>query len=259
MDEVKFCVDNSDVVGLDCVSFVVPREDDVRFMVERRDCDIRFQVERRDRDIMFQVENDHGPVKDDWWWDGPMFQVEDVKPKPKPKPKVDTADIMRLIDGLRYNASKLRGYGFSREKLLSIMDDEVKYSRIHIDSRYDIHLTDCDDRILELEPLAKTVFFFFLIHTEGVRFKDMSDHTDEIRSIYSKVTGRESEADINESVKRLVNPMDNSINEKSSRIASVLKKTIDGPEASDYCIQGGRGERRFISIDRSLVSWDQPL
>ena len=74
--------------------------------------------------------------------------------------------------------------------------------------------------------------------------------------IYKKITSRDNIEDIEDSINALVDPMNNSINEKCSRIRAAFLEVIAPHLASSYHITGKKAEPKKILIDRNLVIID---
>ena len=115
-----------------------------------------------------------------------------------------------------------------------------------------------------LSPLVVTADYRFN-HEEGVEFKCLSDYREELIDLYRKVGNRVSDDIICETIDRLVNPLDNSINEKCARIKSAFAKCMDSYQLSYYAIskhsvrqvEGSNriwyDRRRTITLPRELV------
>ena len=121
------------------------------------------------------------------------------------------------------------------------------------------------EKEVELSPINKALYIFFLNHEEGVEFKCLSDYREELIALYRKVGNRVSDDIICESIERLVNPLDNSINEKCARIKSAFAKCMDSYQLNYYVIskhsvrqvEGSNriwyDRRRTITLPRELV------
>ena len=92
------------------------------------------------------------------------------------------------------------------------------------------------EKEVDLSPINKALYIFFLNHEEGIEFKRLSDYRDELMELYRRVGNRVSEDIICETIDRLVNPLDNSINEKCARIKSAFAKCMDSYQLSYYAI-----------------------
>jgi hypothetical protein len=112
---------------------------------------------------------------------------------------------------------------------------------------------------IELTPLQKTVFIFFLLKQDGIMFKDLPKYKNELFNIYSKISNRTSMQTIQKSVAELANPYSNSMSEKCSRIREAFMKCMDERLANHYCITGARNNPKRIQLDRSLVEFEDAI
>jgi hypothetical protein len=99
----------------------------------------------------------------------------------------------------------------------------------------------------------------FLRHEEGFLFKNLVDYRDELLSIYGHITRFEDSERIERSIDLLVDPTNNSINEKCSRIREAFVSQINDEIAKSYYITGGRLLLKHIELDRSLIVWECEL
>ena len=113
-----------------------------------------------------------------------------------------------------------------------------RLSRLLITKDFRFYLIDLDYREIELQPVHKAVYLLFLAHPEGIEFKRLSEHRDELIRYYMATTKLMDKEKIAEGVDRLVNPIDNAINEKCSRIKKVFLEMMDEYMASYYIISG---------------------
>ena len=124
-------------------------------------------------------------------------------------------------------------------------------------------LADYNNKEVELQPVHKAVYLLFLAHPEGIEFKRLADYREELTRYYTATAKMLDKEKIAESVDHLVNPLDNAINEKCSRIKKVFLDLMDEYRASYYIISshtqkhiGGRiwYERlKLITLPRELV------
>lgn len=162
-------------------------------------------------------------------------------------------------DEIKRLVKQLHKEGFEEFVLRCMVPVEEKLSRLVITSKYDVVLTDYGNKLIEISPLPKAVFLLFLKHPEGLYFKDLVDYKEELRNIYGKITNRVSSLVIGNSIERVVDPTENSINEKCSRINEAFLKQIDERLAKKYCITGYKSERKRITLPRNLVEWQCEL
>lgn len=66
-------------------------------------------------------------------------------------------------------------FGVTIDELEIILNYRIKLSRLLITRRNEIFMSDFDNREIKMDHLSKTVFFLYLRHPEGIRFKDLPD------------------------------------------------------------------------------------
>lgn len=110
-----------------------------------------------------------------------------------------------------------------------------KLSRLVITEDYRFVLVDYDKEV-ELQPVHKAVYLLFLAHPEGIEFKRLSEYREELTRYYMATAKLMDKEKIIEGVDHLVNPLDNAINEKCSRIKKVFLDMMDEYTASYYII-----------------------
>lgn len=126
-------------------------------------------------------------------------------------------------------------------------------SRLLIDEKNRIFLTDYENIEIELTPLPKTLFIFLLKHPEGVKLKELYQHKSELIQIYGQIGNRLDLNQITKSIQDLTDVRTNSINEKCSRIKEAFLSKFEESIARNYYITGARSENKHIILDRSLV------
>ena len=119
---------------------------------------------------------------------------------------------------------------------------------------------------VELQPVHKAVYLLFLAHPEGIEFKRLADYREELTRYYMATAKMLDKEKIIEGIDHLVNPLDNAINEKCSRIKKVFLDMMDEYTASYYYISGHTQKRfagssriwyerlKIITLPRDLVS-----
>ena len=132
----------------------------------------------------------------------------------------------------------LRSIGVSVLEELRIEAAKSRLSRLLITKDYRIILVDYDKKEVEMTPVHKAVYLLFLNHPEGIEFKKLSEYRDELLRYYMATARLMDKQTIIESVDMLVNPLNNSINEKCSRIKSIFLNMMDQYTANYYIISG---------------------
>ena len=132
----------------------------------------------------------------------------------------------------------LRAIGTPLLEELRIEAAKAKLSRLLITKDYRFLLVDLSNKEIELQPVHKAVYLLFLAHPEGIEFKRLGEYREELTRYYMQTAKMMDKAKIMEGVDHLVNPLDNAINEKCSRIKKVFLEMMDEYMASYYIISG---------------------
>lgn len=164
--------------------------------------------------------------------------MEDVR---KNSPEEVAEQVRVLAEQLQRAGRRdllLRAIGAPLLEELRIEAARAKLSRLVVTKDYRIILADYDNREVELTPVHKAVYLLFLAHPEGIEFKKLRDYRDELARYYMATARLMDKEAIMESVDMLVDPLNNSINEKCSRIKKVFMDMMDEYTASYYIISG---------------------
>jgi hypothetical protein len=129
----------------------------------------------------------------------------------------------------------LKAIGAPLLEELRIEAAKAKLSRLIITEDYRFILADYQKEI-ELQPVHKAVYLLFLAHPEGIEFKRLADYREELTKFYTATAKGLDSDKIMEGVDHLVNPLDNAINEKCSRIKKTILSMMDEYTASYYII-----------------------
>lgn len=180
-------------------------------------------------------------------------------------PEQTAQEIKQLVEQLQAegrNDLLLKAIGVPLLEELRIEAAKSKLSRLVITDDYRFVLVDYHKEV-ELQPVHKAVYLLFLAHPEGIEFKHLVDHRNELIGYY-KATAKGLDLDkIIEGVDHLVNPLDNAINEKCSRIKKVFMEMMDEYTASYYIISSHTKKHianriwyerlKIITLPRELV------
>ena len=143
----------------------------------------------------------------------------------------------------------LRAIGVPMLEELRIEAAKGQLSRLMITQDYRFVLTDYDNKEVELQPVHKAVYLLFLAHPEGIEFKRLADYREELTQYYMATAKLMDKEKIVEGVDHLVNPLDNAINEKCSRIKKVFLELMDEYRASYYIISS-HTQKHFAGSSR---------
>lgn len=155
--------------------------------------------------------------------------------------------VARLQQTGRYDLM-LRAISVPVLEQLFIEAAKTRLSRLIITRDFRFILADYDKEVT-LTPVHKSLYILFLNHEEGIEFKDLADHREELRQIYRGVSPATDPARIDETVDRLTNPTDNAINEKCSRIKAAFAVLMDKYSLNYYMISS-HTTRHFNSSSR---------
>ena len=184
-------------------------------------------------------------------------------------PEEIAREIRRLIGQLQTagrNDLLLHAVGVPLLEELRIEAAKGKLSRLVITKDYRFILEDYH-REVELQPVHKAVYLLFLAHPEGIEFKRLADYREELTRYYMATAKMMDKEKIIEGVDHLVNPLDNAINEKCSRIKKVFLDMMDEYTASYYIISSHTQKHvagssriwyerlKIITLPRELVTY----
>lgn len=173
-------------------------------------------------------------------------------------PEERAQELKRLVSQLQAegrNDLLLKAIGVPLLEKLRIEAAKGKLSRLVITKDYRFILADYNNKEVELQPVHKAVYMLFLAHPEGIEFKKLADYREELTRYYMATAKLMDKEKILEGVDHLVNPLDNAINEKCSRIKKVFLDMMDEYTASYYIISSHTQKH----IEGSSRIWFQRL
>lgn len=176
-----------------------------------------------------------------------METTEDDSRKAEELAKELHALVNRLGQTGRYDLM-LRAISVPVLEQLRIEAVRAKLSRLVITRDFRFILKDYNAEVT-LTPVHKALYILFLNHEEGIEFKDLSDHREELRRIYRSISPSTDPDRIDETVSRLTDPTDNAVNEKCSRIKAAFGSLMDEYTLSYYMISS-HTTRHFNSSSR---------
>ena len=153
-------------------------------------------------------------------------------------PEERALELKRLIEQLQAegrNDLLLKAIGVPLLEELRIEAAKGRLSRLVITEDYRFILEDYHKEV-ELQPVHKAVYLLFLAHPEGIEFKRLADYREELKGYYMRTAKLLDKEKIEEGVNHLVDPLDNAINEKCSRIKKAFLELMDEYRASYYII-----------------------
>ena len=164
-----------------------------------------------------------------------------------------TKEDEQLLREIQERIERLHHSGIRQLLIEQMVRMTVKPSPLQVGDDARLLLTDYNKEVKML-PIDKVVYLFFLRHPEGVALKDMADHKEELTKLYQRVLGKEklSTSQV-KSVGYLCDPLNNSINEKLSRIRQAFRAVAHDSVANCYIVQGERGEKRSITLSDEFI------
>ena len=165
-------------------------------------------------------------------------------------------DIDDLMEEVRERVKKLRQRGVAEHLLMELIHPETILSKLIVTKQFQIILPDYQNMEIKMEPLVKAVYFLFLNHPEGIRFKNLPDYRKELTEIYLKLKPNGLTEKVEKSIEDVTNPLLNSINEKCARIRGAFLEHFDNRVAQYYYINGMRANPKKIVLSRELIIWE---
>lgn len=162
----------------------------------------------------------------------------------------------------------LRAIGVPLLEELRIEAAKARLSRLLITKDYRFLLIDYDNKEVVMNPVHKAVYLLFLHHPEGIEFKKLCDYRDELQGYYLATARLMDKQTISDSIDMLVDPLNNSINEKCSRIKSIFLSMMDQYTANFYIVSSHTQKHivgssriwyerlKVITLPRDLVVWE---
>lgn len=138
---------------------------------------------------------------------------------------------------------------------LYIKNKQVILSPLLVDNHYKIFLPAFDHAEVKMHALPKTLYLFYLLHPEGVRFKELFEYRNDLLTIYNQITNKYDKQQIELAIDDLVDMSNPSINQKSSRIREAFRNIMDEQTASYYYLQGKPGEPKKIMLPQNMITF----
>lgn len=122
--------------------------------------------------------------------------------------------------------------------------------------REPIRFIDMGNSQLRLSPLEKAIFILFLENSNGISFNRMSEHRERLQEVYMTVGHNLTLANLTNTLDDVTNPTENRLSEIVSKMRNKFSKHVGYEMADHYAIDGPRGARKKIKLDRTLVVWE---
>ena len=186
-------------------------------------------------------------------------------------PEAIAEELSRLVRELQKagrNDLLLRSIGVPVLEELRMEVAKRRLSRLLITKDYRFILIDEQNKEVELNPVHKAVYLLFLNHPEGIEFKRLREFREELLGYYMATARFMDKKTVTESVDMLTDPLNNSMNEKCSRIKSVFLNIMDPYRANYYIVSSHNTKHvagssrvwyerlKVITLPRELVIMD---
>ena len=148
-----------------------------------------------------------------------------------------------------------------RNSLIFTLRSEIlnKPSKLEVTKHLNIFFTDLGNLELKLNPKEKIVYLLFLNNPNGIYFSYVKDYELELIELYKKVKEFEDESETEKeklcvkAINILINPEKKDLNIVISRINKKIKAAVGDSLSNYYCIDGEKGKKKKIIIDREMV------
>ena len=176
------------------------------------------------------------------------------------KPNSLNAKEKRLLQQIRPttdNNEELQYTGFHKVLIDIVLKHEGTHevSRLYVTKRGDLFLTDRNNTEVKMPSLSKALYLLFLFHEEGISLNYLSDYKPELYRIYRQISTYGDDAILERAVDNLTDFVGNTLNATLSRIKKAFIDIL-GEDATRYLIQGEKGGRKTIHLERRLVVFE---
>lgn len=172
---------------------------------------------------------------------------------------INDQDICMLLEELNTTYLRLEEKGISREMARQMIWEKEKVSRIQLRKNNIVALIDLDIQI-KLSPTQWALYVLYLRHEDGIAYKHLPDHREELMDIMlnqHKVDDLINIKRIRRMIERLTDPTQNAIKENVSKIRKAFCEALGSAEAArHYCIHGMRNTVHRIALSRAYVDMD---
>jgi hypothetical protein len=135
-----------------------------------------------------------------------------------------------------------------------VTDIELKY----INGTKKFTIPNYNDYVIEFPPQEKTVYYFFLIHPEGLSYKEIHNFREVLYEIYNEFSIRDDLGSTEEIINRMIGFNQNQIYPGTKNFSGVVNeinlklKAVFIPEVIDSYLLKSRKGKYSILLDRDL-------
>lgn len=135
--------------------------------------------------------------------------------------------------------------------LKTILQNDRTISTVVIDNPRTLKLPEYDMEI-RMAPATMAFYLLYLKHPEGIRFKELIGHRDELNRLYAFTTKSSNKAAIAHTVDVMVSQLDGNQDIQRSRIKYAIRKSFEARFSEDlakwYYLDGERSEPMKIAV-----------
>ena len=180
----------------------------------------------------------------------------------KIKPKSLTVKERRFLETIAMKPNvaqkdELNYTGFHK----IIIDTLLKYtashevSRLFINTRGEIFLTDRNNTEVKMPTLSKALYILILLEERGIPLTCLSDYKTRLFRIYRQISTYSDDLLLNQAIDNLTDFVGSTMNATLSRIKKAFTSIL-GDDATPYLLIGEKGGRRTIHLERKLVVFE---
>lgn len=147
-----------------------------------------------------------------------------------------------------------------KKALKELLKSNEVISTLLITGQGRIFLPQYNNIEIRLMPKAKALYFLFLKHPEGICFKDLPDHRDELARYYRRFARSGSPEAIEEAIDYMVYVLSGDADVQRTRIKSAIKEAFTGQicemYAQNYTIEGTKGQLMKVNLPEDKIVWE---
>jgi len=133
---------------------------------------------------------------------------------------------------------------------------QIELSEIHITKDFNQIVLEKYETELNFEPLMKTLYVFFLKHSEGVKKTFLIDYKSEIEQIYRQISKKSDYEKVQQSLVKMISGDGKSFDEKISKIKKYLIDLLGEKLALNYIVSKTESDTYVISIPIEKIKFD---
>jgi len=116
---------------------------------------------------------------------------------------------------------------------------------------------DLPGKRVNLSPIQRALYRFFLRHPEGVRLVDLRDvhHMEEVIALYLPIATVGNVTSQQATIQGVLLDVEGKLQQHLSRIRRAFRQALGMAESEMYVVSGTAGERYQIALDRQYVRW----